>query len=98
MVGVEGQGPNTSSVGGSKSVSVRSCRERLATVETPVGCYDVANSTLRGMPEVLDALPGGIQPVSEWIVSGADSEGDLPGVDALLLVRHTTEFEPMEIG
>ena len=63
-----------------------------------MGCHDLAYPTLRGVSEVLDALSCGIQSVSEWVLPCSDSERNLPGVDVVLFVRHTCQFEPVEVG
>ena len=50
------------------------------------------------MPEVLDPVPGGLQPLSEWLVLGAGRQGVVEAVDPILFVPFTAQFQPLELG
>ena len=49
-------------------------------------CYGLARPSLCGMSELFDAVPCGIQPVSEWIVSGTARGRVVDAVDAVLFL------------
>src|SRR5262245_5128548 len=97
-MGNRGTGPRTSISNGSRSVFVRLSRRSLATFSTVVPCYAFAYPPLRGMSEVLYALPRGLQSVQEWLVPHSGGERDIPGMDFVLFLWNAAQPQPLEIG
>jgi hypothetical protein len=50
------------------------------------------------MPEVLDPVSGGLQPLSEWLVPGAGRDGIVEAMDPVLFLPFAAQFQPLELG
>jgi len=93
-----GRGPKTSAANGSGAVFVRSSRPGLSTFSAAVACYVQSHPSLRGMSEVLYALPCRLQSVQEWLVPDSVRERDVSGMDLVLFLWNAGKFQPLEIG
>ena len=96
--GNERRGPKTSSLSGSKSVNVQLYRDASVNFAAAVGCYDLARPSLRRVSEVPHPVPDRIQSVSQRFLPGSGRERIAAGMDSLLRVRFTAQFQPLEMG